>query len=93
MRDAVLLDATAAQMADRGLSVMQRMLNQILLREGYRVTTARYSAGYGDLPLAFQKTLYQALHLEELGIRMLESYMLEPEKTVLAIAGVKSIEN
>lgn len=91
MRTALLLDAVAAQTADAGLGALQKLLGAQLLRCGLQVTPARFSAGYGDLPLHYQRTLYNALQLHVLGIDILDSCMLRPEKTVLAIAGIRKV--
>lgn len=52
----------------------------------------RYSPGYGDLPLTNQKIIFDILNLERLGLRITERFMLVPEKSVIAIAGVEGIE-
>lgn len=53
-----------------------------------KTATTRFSPGYGDLPLDFQKTLLSACHSEKLGIRALPSGLLVPSKSITAIIGV-----
>lgn len=50
--------------------------------------TARFSPGYGDFPLTAQKDILRLLNAEKyLGVRLLESYMIYPNKTVTALMG------
>jgi len=62
---------------------------KLLLREGRCLTRRRYSPGYGDLALSNQKIIYDALGLEKLGLTLTERFLLIPEKSVLAIAGIE----
>jgi len=85
----VVLDATASEVVDAGLSWIMAYFNQVLLRQGRIVTRKRFSAGYGDLALVNQRTLYRLLKLERIGIDITESCILIPEKSVSAIAGIR----
>lgn len=87
--EAVLLNSVAAEVADSGLDFIMQSLNAKLLRQGKRLTKMRYSAGYGDMPISFQKALYEVLELQEIGVTINEHFMLIPEKSVIAIAGVE----
>ncbi|HQP32171.1 MAG TPA: hypothetical protein PLB81_12670, partial [Deltaproteobacteria bacterium] len=55
----VVLDATASEVVDAGLSWIMAYFNQALLRQGRIVTRKRFSAGYGDLALVNQRELYR----------------------------------
>ncbi len=86
---AVIIDAVAAECADAGLDSMLALQGTLLRREGLRFTDRRFSPGYGDVPLSFQKNIFDRLELRALGLDIdPESYMLSPEKSVLAVAGV-----
>ncbi|MDD5602501.1 MAG: vitamin B12 dependent-methionine synthase activation domain-containing protein [Eubacteriales bacterium] len=85
---AVILDSVASQTADAALDVITDMLNRVLALKGEKLTRRRYSPGYGDLDLSYQKTIYELLDLEKIGISINKMYMLQPEKSVAAIAGV-----
>jgi len=87
----VILDSVASQTADAGLDWMMGFINKILIREGKKLTKYRYSPGYGDLPLSNQKILFEILSLYKLDIKITDTFMLIPEKTVLAIAGIERI--
>jgi cobalamin-dependent methionine synthase I len=84
----VVYDATASEMTDAALDWIVSYYNQTLRREGKAVTKSRYSAGYGDFTLMNQLTIYKLLHLDDLGVAITEHYMLVPEKSVTAVAGI-----
>jgi hypothetical protein len=89
---AVILDAVAAQCTDAGLDAILALQGALLRSRGLRFTRRRYSPGYGDVPLSFQKLIFDRLELASIGLSLHpESYMLSPEKSVLAVAGVIKI--
>lgn len=83
----IILDATASETADAGLDWIQNFLNKQLAIKGLKLTT-RFSPGYGDLDLSVQKIIYKTLNLKKIGIYITKKYLLLPEKSVLAIAGI-----
>ena len=59
---------------------------------GY-LLTERFSPGYGDFPLDFQKDIFSALAPEKnLGVTLNSSLSMSPSKSVSAIIGVKTIK-
>ncbi|OPZ85033.1 MAG: Vitamin B12 dependent methionine synthase, activation domain [Firmicutes bacterium ADurb.Bin419] len=89
----VILDSVASQTADAALNWMVDFINKLIRREGKTLTRTRYSPGYGDLPLINQKKIFDTLGLEKLGLEITERYMLLPEKSVIAIAGIEGIDS
>ena len=54
----------------------------------------RFSPGYGDLPLEFQREIFALLEPEKrLGAALSESLIMSPSKTVTAIVGITTIES
>ncbi len=51
--------------------------------------TMRFSPGYGDLPLDFQREIYNELKLKEIGIKINEKNLLYPQKTITAVIGIE----
>ncbi len=52
---------------------------------------SRFSPGYGDLPLEFQKEIFSALDCpRKIGLSLNESMLMSPSKSVTAIIGVKN---
>lgn len=89
----VVLDAVASETADSALDWMMNFINRMMMREARRLTRMRYSPGYGDLPLSCQKIIFDMLELDRLDLNITEKFMLVPEKSVIAIAGVEGIDS
>lgn len=88
---AVVFDAVASETADSGLDYIMKLINTLIRPLSFKLTKYRYSPGYGDLSLQYQKNIYDYLKIENYDISITSKYMLIPEKTVLAIAGVERI--
>ncbi len=88
---AVIFDAVAGELVDDALSWIMELQRHELLREGKSLLSRRYSAGYGDFSLENQIYFYNLLQLGSMGVRLSESYMLIPEKTVTALTGILDI--
>ena len=85
---AVVFDATASEIVDASLDWIMDYFNQELRRENKRLTPTRFSAGYHDFLLENQKIIYDILQLQRIGININENFILTPEKSVTAVAGV-----
>ncbi len=86
---AVVFDAYASETVDGALDVIAARKNLTLKHTGRKLTKMRFSAGYGDLDIAWQKPFYDMLDMGTLGVEINEKYMLSPEKSVIAVAGVE----
>lgn len=85
---AAIFDAVASETTDHALDWLTRYADQVIRREGKTVVGDRYSPGYGDLGLENQVIFDRLLHLGKIGVTVSPSFMLIPEKSVTAIAGV-----
>lgn len=88
----LILDSVASQTADSVLDWMMGFIDKLLSREGRKLTRHRYSPGFGDLTLSNQKIIFEILELEKLGLELTPRFMLVPEKSVIAIAGIERID-
>ena len=58
------------------------------MRYGYK-TRPRFSAGYGDMPLAAQKDIFALLDCQKrIGVSLNQSLLMTPSKSVTAIIGI-----
>ena len=57
-----------------------------------RKLSPRFSAGYGDLTLEFQREIFDILDCGKIGLTLNESLLMSPSKSVTAIAGLKKQE-
>jgi len=87
---AVIFDAVASETVDASLGWIMSYFERILRRENKTFTNRRFSAGYGDFSLENQKIIHEVLDLNKIGITLDEKYILFPEKSVTAVAGIKT---
>lgn len=85
---AVVFDATASEMADAGLDWIMQYINQDVRRQKKYVSRRRFSCGYGDFGLVYQKNIHRLLKLAYLGIGITKDFILTPEKSVTAVSCV-----
>ena len=85
---AVVYDATASEMADAALDWLMAYCNSQLRREGKKLLPRRFSAGYADFKLENQKSIYNLLEMQKIGVAISSNFILRPEKTVTAITGI-----
>ena len=85
----VVLDAYARECVDDSLDFIMQAQERNNFRIGKMLTKYRFSAGYGDLDLSYQKDLFDILDMGKLGVRINEIFLMEPEKSVIAICGVE----
>ncbi len=88
MTKAVVIDAAAGEIVDSGLDYVMSLYSRNLVRESKKLLSKRFSPGYGDLSLEIQKTIYDILDLDKLGITLTKSFMMIPQKSVIAITGI-----
>lgn len=86
----VVFDAVASETVDAALDWITAYLRQVLRREDKAPRRGRFSAGYGDFTLENQKGIFELLELQRIGVRINESFILIPEKSVTAVVGIRS---
>lgn len=84
----VIFDAVAGEITDAALTWILNYYQQGLCRENKQLTSKRISCGYGDLSLHYQLNIFHILRLEQLNIEITGTFMLIPEKSVTALAGI-----
>jgi hypothetical protein len=88
---AATLDAVASESVEAFTEAVNLLINQNAMSEG-ATTVMRFSAGYGDWPIAEQKRIVAALNASEIGVSVNEASLLIPEKSVSACIGWKKGE-
>ena len=83
---AIVADAVGSETVEAGIDLFQSILEKDLNREGKSLKKSRYSVGYGDFDIKNQKIIYNELELAKLGIKITDSNMLYPEKTITAFS-------
>lgn len=90
--EAVIFDAVCtAKIEDVSDSCEEEIKNKVM-RDGF-YTNFRYSPGYGDFPLEYQKEIIKLLGCEKtMGLTVTDSSLLIPQKSVTAIIGIFKTE-
>jgi len=88
MERAVIFDVIGSE----AVEAVANSLNSLLdteARHARSFLTMRFSPGYGDLTLDFQRQIYDELKLYEMGIKINEKNLLYPQKTITAVIGIE----
>lgn len=90
MVNALVLDALANAAIEQVCDEVERIILQEF--EGYHHTW-RFGVGYGDFPLATQKSLLETLDAgKRIGVCATESFILTPRKSVTCVIGLSKVE-
>ncbi len=88
MSRAVVLQAASAAMIEAYCNLVCKELAERYEAQGLYLRP-RFSPGYGDLPLDCQPDLLNALEAgKRIGIKLTESFLMMPSKSVSAVIGV-----
>ncbi|TET79623.1 MAG: hypothetical protein E3J41_01355 [Candidatus Cloacimonadota bacterium] len=93
-----MLDSTASAGADKAADIVENRFLNLLLKDGEATPSTgilRYSPGYCGWHISGQKKLFEFIHPEEIGITLLDSFLMKPLKSVsgVIVAGKKEIHN
>ena len=86
---ALMLQALGAERVEALCDVFYKELADEKSLQGMALTS-RFSAGYGDLSLEFQRDIFRVLNLpQSIGLTLSDSLLMSPAKSVTAIIGIK----
>jgi len=93
-----MLDSTASAGADKAADIVENHFFNLLLNNNEITPSTgilRYSPGYCGWHISGQKKLFEFIHPEEIGITLLDSFLMKPLKSVsgVIVAGKKEIHN
>ena len=87
--DALIVQAIGAAAIETWMDAVEDEIRQELAPGEELVP--RFSPGYGDLPLAYQRTLLTILDTpRKIGVSLTDTLLMVPSKSVSAIVGVKA---
>ncbi len=87
LNQSVMLDAVLSEKVDFALDFLETELAVQIRREGLTLGS-RLSCGYSDFQLENQRYFFETLRLSKAGVTLNERFILQPEKTVTAVAPV-----
>ena len=85
--------ARAAVTQALGAALVEEWCNTVhaQLTAQYGAITARFSCGYGDLPLTLHRDIFAALDVtKKIGVTLSDDCFMTPTKSVTAIVGIKA---
>jgi hypothetical protein len=85
---ASVLQATGAMYIESFVDSINDEIKQEAEKEGAKVQP-RFSPGYGDVSLEVQKQIFTTLRPEKIGLTLMNSLIMAPEKSVTAFVGWK----
>ena len=88
LSEKVVFDAVGSECADDCISNLQNLAALELARHNLVMQKMRFSPGYGNLNLSVQGIFFDLLDMQELGMTLTESKIMQPEKSVTAFAAV-----
>lgn len=86
---ALIADAVGSAAAEACAREANRFI--VSLEKGKKLTK-RYSPGYGDWDIVSNRELLQLLEADKIGITVNEGGLMQPEKSVSAAIGIKSMK-
>lgn len=92
MSKAVILQACAAALLEEYCDECQKKIAEEVSENGYYLRP-RFSPGYGDFPIEFQKEFVKILDTnKKIGLTVTDSFMMTPTKSVTALIGMSKIQ-
>jgi len=93
-----ILDSVASDGADKAADIVENHFLNLLSNEGKinpSTGILRYSPGYCGWHISGQKKLFEFFHPEDIGITLLDSFIMKPLKSIsgVMVAGKKEIHN
>ena len=84
---ASILQATGAMFIEEVVDFVNDEIKKIAAAQGLK-TKPRYSPGFGDVPLDVQKDFFRLLPCTRIGLTLMDTLIMAPEKSVTAFVGL-----
>ena len=89
MTKAAVMQVTGAMFIEEYVNLVNEEISALAKKEGFSVRP-RFSPGYGDVPLSIQRDFFRLLPCtQRLGLTLMDSLIMSPEKSVTAFVGLK----
>lgn len=84
---AAVFQAAGAMYIEKCVDLLNENIKQDAEAQG-KTTRPRFSPGYGDLSLDVQKSFFRLLPCQRIGLTLMDTLVMSPEKSVTAFVGV-----
>lgn len=93
-----ILDSVASEGTEKVADIVENHFSELLAKSDEITSSTgilRYSPGYCGWHMSGQKKLFEFLHPEDIGVTLLDSYLMKPLKSVsgVIVIGEKEIHN
>lgn len=85
---AVVMQATGAMFIEEYCDNLCKRFSQMAEMENCSARP-RFSPGFGDVPLETQKLFFRLLDCKKIGLTLMDTLIMAPEKSVTAFVGIK----
>jgi hypothetical protein len=85
--EAAIMDAVGSDAAEKVATAVQNRVREIANAQGLGIS-ARFSPGYCDWDVGQQKMVFQAMNGRSAGIRLTDSCLMVPRKSVSGVIGM-----
>lgn len=86
--DAALMQGAGAMFIESFVDNLNEKLKAEAASRGLKAHP-RYSPGYGDVPVTFQKEIFRLLPCSKIGLTLMDTMIMAPEKSVTAFIGLE----
>ena len=83
---AAVLQATGAMYIEKCVDLLNEKIRIEFEEQGFKVRP-RFSPGYGDVSLEVQKDFFRLLPCQRIGLTLMDTLIMSPEKSVTAFIG------
>jgi len=83
---AAIMQSAGAMYAEKLIEYVNQTIKIAAKEKGLK-TKPRYSAGYGDVSLELQKDFFRLLPCSKIGLTLMDTLIMAPEKSVTAFIG------
>ena len=84
---AAVLQATGAMYIEKCVDLLNEKIRVEFEEQGHKVRP-RFSPGYGDVSLEVQKDFFRLLPCQRIGLTLMDTLIMSPEKSVTAFIGI-----
>ena len=88
--EALVLDALGSECVEEAAVYITGLIQETIKRNKC-VPTRRFSPGYGDLGLEVQQYFFRNLKLEDMGMKLNDSLLMIPQKSITAFIGWQQV--
>jgi hypothetical protein len=85
---AAVMQAAGAMFIESFVDALNNKIKTAEAGAGHK-THPRYSPGYGDVPLSVQKLFFSVLPCSRIGLTLMDTLIMAPEKSVTAFIGIE----